>query len=176
MWAQNKGLLGEQVSFGGRAIGVAAPGDPDVWASLSTPQQQWVTNTIVTLDGKIRAQTPGSSCPGMSTGTITGIAGCFQNWFNSAKLGLTKPNGAPVTLRTDGVFDQDTLDALRTVAAMQPADFKTPFPGTEMPGTGIVAKKGLSTGAIVGIGAGLATVLGGAAYVATRPKKKSRRK
>lgn len=173
MWAKSKGLLGERISFG-----VAAPGDPDVWTSLSTPQQQWVTATIIALDGKIRAQTPGSSCPGMSTGTITGIAGCFQNWFNSAKLGLTKPNGAPVTLRNDGVFDQDTLDALRTVAAMRPADFTTPFPGTEAAGTGIVAKKGLSTGAMVGIGTAIAAALGGVAYVATRKKtrKSSRRK
>jgi hypothetical protein len=74
-------------------------------------------------------------------------------------------------------FDQATLDALRTVAAMNPTDFKTPFPGTEMAGTAPAQKK-LSTGAMVGIATGGAAVLGGIVYVATRKsgKRKSRRR
>lgn len=178
MWTQTKGLLGEQVSFGGSAVrgfSLAAAGDPDAWTQLAPDQQKWVTSSILALDGKIRAQT-GTACPGMSSGSITGIAGCFQNWFNSSKLGLTKADGSPLTLRTDGVFDQDSLDALRTVAALNPKDFPTPFPGTEMAGTGTVAKPGLSTGAIVGIAAGGATVLGGVIYVATRKSGKRKKK
>ena len=174
MWAQSKGLLGEQVSFGGR---LASPGDPDVWTTLTPDQQKWVMNTIVTLDAQIRAKTPGTSCPGMQSGSITGIAGCFQNWFNGAKIGLTKPNGSPVVLRIDGVFDQDTLDALRTVAALQPNDFPAPFPGTTLPERVDTSKKpGLSTGAMVGIGTGVVAALGGVASLATRGKKKSSRK
>jgi hypothetical protein len=166
MWAQ-------KVSFGGSVLGLAAPGDPDVWTTITPDQQKWVTNTIVTLDKKIQAQTK-TTCPGMQTGSITGIAGCFQNWFNSAKTGLTKSNGSLLVLRNDGVFDQDTLDALRTVAALSPVDFPTPFPGTEMAGTG--EKKGLSTGAMVGIGAGVVAAVGGVAYLATRGSSRKSRK
>ena len=168
--------LGEQISFGGaraRGFSLAAPGDPDAWVQLTPAQQAWVTNSIRTLDGKIKEQTQ-TTCPGMSTGSITGIAGCFQNWFNGARLGLTNRAGAPVVLRTDGVFDQDTLDALRTVTSLDAKNYPTPFPGTEA--AGIAPVKKLSTGAMVGIAAGGAAALGGIVYVATRKKsRKSRR-
>jgi hypothetical protein len=168
-------MLGEKISFGGvgtPGFALAAAGDPDAWVQLNTAQQTWVMNTLVTLDANIRKAT-GTTCP-MFGPNITGAATCFQNWFNSAKLGLTKRDGTPLVLRTDGVFDQDTLDALRTVAALNAKDFPTPFPGTEMAGTG-TAKTGLSTGAMVGIAATGAAVVGGGIYVATRGKKKSRR-
>ena len=164
--------IGDQVSFGGRGargFALAAAGDPDAWTQLNTAQQTWVMNTLVKLDQLIRSTTK-TSCPTFGP-SITAAGGCFQNWFNGAKLGLTNRAGAPVVLRTDGVFDQDTLDALRTVASLNPKDFTTPFPGTEMAGT---ASKKLSTGAMVGIGVAGATVLGGIVYVATR--KGGRRK
>jgi hypothetical protein len=167
--------IGERVSFGGRgALGFAVgkAGDPDAWTQLNSAQQTWVMNTLLTLDANIRKSTPGTSCPTFGP-SITAAGGCFQNWFNSAKLGLTDRAGQPVVLRTDGVFDQDSLDALRTVAALNAKDFPTPFPGTTMAGTAPAAKK-LSTGAMVGIGTGVAAALGGIVYVATR--KGGRRK
>lgn len=170
---QNSGV-GEQISFGGahtRGFSLAAAGDPDAWVQLDAGQQTWVMNTLVKLNDQIFKAT-NTTCPTFGP-SITAAGGCFQRWFNAQKMGLTKRDGSPVVLRTDGVFDQDTLDALRTVVALHAADFPTPFPGTEMPGTGIEKKK-LSTGAMVGIAAAGATVLGGIAYVATR--KKSRRK
>lgn len=185
-WAQNvlsrKGTnpmagLGEQISFGGartRGFALGAPGDPDVWVGLTPAQQTWVTTTISTLNGLIVKQT-GTTCPGMSTPTITGIAGCFQNWFNSAHLGLTNPAGAPVVLRTDGVFDNDTLDALRTVTALDAKNYPTPFPGDQA--AGIAPVKKLSKGEMAGIAAGGAALVGGIIYVATRKKtRRSKRK
>jgi hypothetical protein len=177
MWAQNKGLLGEQVSFGGRsALGfaLAAITDyPEVWTQLTAPQQTWVMTTLNTLNGLI-IKTTKTTCPTWAP-AIPAAAGCFQGWFNGAKLGLTNPDGSPVVLRTDGVFDQRTLDALRTTVAMNAKDFPTPFPGTEMAGTGTAEKK-LSTGAVVSIGVAGATVLGGIIYVATRKKKRKSRR
>ncbi len=177
MFARTKGLLGEQVSFGGRrtrAFALAAAGDPDIWNSLSVPQQTWIGNTLSKLNDLIVKST-GTTCP-QWTPAIHGAAICFQAWFNASKFGLTKPDGSPVVLRTDGVFDQDTLDALRTTVSMNPKDFPTPFPGTEMAGTGTTQKK-LSTGAMVGIAAAGAAALGGVVYVATRKRgRKSRRK
>lgn len=178
MWANHKMYhgVGEQISFGGvgtPGFALGAAGDPDAWVQLSPAQQTWVMNSIRTLDSKIKEQTK-TTCPGMSTPNITGPTGCFQNWFNSAHLGLTNRAGAPVVLRTDGVFDQDTLDALRTVTSLDAKNYPTPFPGTEA--AGITPTKKLSTGAMVGIAAGGAALLGGIVYVATRKKsRKSRR-
>jgi hypothetical protein len=172
MWAKTNTGVSEKISFGGvGAVGFAlgAPGDPDAWTQLTPAQQTWVVTSIRTLDSKIREQTK-TTCPGMQSPSITGMAGCFQNWFNSAKLGLTKRDGSPVVLRTDGVFDQDTLDALRTVTSLDAKNYPTPFPGTEA--AGIQPVKKLSTGAMVGIAAAGATVLGGIAYVAMHGKSK----
>lgn len=172
------GLLGERISFGGaraRGFALAAAGDPDIWASLSLPQQTWVANTLNTLNDLI---VKGGRAPCLQrTPTIHGSGYCFQVWFNEAKLGLTKADGSPMVLRTDGMFDQDTLDALRTVAAMNAKDFPTPYPGTEMAGTGTTAAKpGLSKGAMFGIGTAGAAVLGGIIYAATRGGSKRKRK
>jgi len=173
MWAQSKGLLGSQVSFGGRyALGfVAAAGDPEVYSKLSAAQQQWISETLAKLNGLI-VSTTGTTCPSWAP-EIGRASGCFQMWFNGAKLGFTKKDGSPLVLRTDGVFDQDTLDALRTTVAFNPKDFTTPFPGTTLPGPAKEEKK-LSTGAMVGIAAGGAAVLGGVIYVATKGKKRRR--
>lgn len=168
MWANHSVShgVGEQISLGGArafGFGIGKAGDPDAWTQLNAAQQTWVMNTLVKLDSLIRAQTK-TSCSTFGP-SITAAGACFQGWFNGAKLGLTGRDGAPIVLRTDGVFDQDSLDALRTVAALNPKDFTTPFPGTEMAGTG---EKKLSTGAVVGIAAGGAAVLGGIVYAATR--------
>lgn len=166
--------IGERLSFGGHgALGFAldGPSDPEIWTKISAGQQAWVADTLRVLNDKIIAST-GSHCPTWNAAVITATAGCFQAWFNLNYGGkLTGPDGKPVTLRIDGVFDQQTLDALRTVAALDPQTFKTPYPGTELPGLTGEGKK-LSTGAMVGIGAGVAAV-GGIIYAATR---KSRRR
>jgi hypothetical protein len=87
---------------------------------------------------------------------------------------LLKVIGAVMPLRTDGVFDQDTFYALSRVAAHNSKDFPTPIPGT--PGANAAtAKKGLSTGALVGGGLAVAAVVGGILYAATRGKKSRRR-
>ena len=150
--------IGERLSYGGRgAIGFAigAPGSPDVWSSLNLAQQTWIRAAFVTLNNQI-FQTTGTSCPGWVAPTmdagITPATVCFQNWFNSVQSA-----GAPVAkLRTDGVFDQDTLNALITTAQIHSADFPVPYPVTGTPGTTPAATTpatGLSTGEMVGIGA-----------------------
>jgi len=96
-------------------------------------------------------------------------------WFNANKMGLTKADGSPLVLRTDRVWDQDSLDALRTVAAMDPKDFPTPYPGTTLPGPATEEKKKLSTGEMVGIATAGAAVIGGIGYLATRKKSRRRR-
>lgn len=166
--------LGERVSFGGvGALGYAleSVGDPEIWTKLTGAQQTWVVDTLVKLNELI-VNTTHTSCPTWAP-AIDRASGCFQAWFNAAKMGFTKQDGSLLVLRTDGVFDQDTLDALRTVAALNPQDFKTPFPGTSLPGP---EKKGLSTGAMVGIGVAGVAAVGGIAYVAMGGKKKKRRR
>lgn len=175
MWAQTKGLLGNSVSFGGRgALGFAlrGPSDPEIWTKLSTAQQQWIVDTLTKLDSIIRQQT-GTSCQSWGP-SITAAGGCFQMWFNANKMGLTKADGSPLVLRTDRVWDQDSLDALRTVAAMDPKDFPTPYPGTTLPGPATEEEK-LSIGAMVGIATAGAAAIGGIGYLATRKKSRRRR-
>jgi hypothetical protein len=168
-------MMNERISYGRptgrRHFSLAAAGDPEVWSSLSTAQQTWVMNTLVTLNNLI-VQTTGTTCPTFGP-SVTAAGGCFQAWYNTNYLPL---NPQAVALRTDGVFDQDTLNALRLIAALDPSNFPEPLPGTELPGTGVVAKKKLSTGAMVGIGLAGAAVVGGIAWAATRGGKARRRR
>lgn len=169
MWAQQNrlrafggGLADGGLSFGGRgALGfVAAAGDPSVWEKLSPDQQKWIVDTLIKLNEKITSTT-GTKCLTWAP-TITAAGQCFQMWFDSVNA------GAPIRLlRTDGVFDQDTLDALITTTKIHSSDFPTPYPAA--------SGKKLSTGAMVGIAAAGAAVLGGVVYVATKPKKGRRR-
>lgn len=185
MQQQSSGLVGERVSLGragalGFAIGAA--GDPEIWSKLSSDQQNWVTNTLVKLNGLIVAQS-GTSCP--TWGPAINLAGgCFQVWYNSV---YAAPKGPSKALRSDGVFDEDTLCGLITVAGIHATDFPTPFPDPSKQycqvtptntATAIVPAKKLSTASMVGIGLTGTALLGGIAYAATRrPKsRKSRRR
>lgn len=161
--------VGEQISFGGFAIG--SPGDPEVYSHLSAEQQAWIGAALAKLN-EVIVKTTGTTCPTWAP-AIPQATGCFQGWFNTNKLGFTKADGSPLVLRTDGVFDQDTLDALRTVAALSPKDFPTPFPGTTLPGTGETKKK-LSTGAMFGIAAAGAAAIGTVGYLVTRKPRRRR--
>ena len=167
------GMVGERVSYrGAGALGFAlgASGDPEVWTKLSADQQKWITESLTMLNNLIY-QSTGTTCPTWGP-SVTAAGGCFQSWFNSNMPGMTKADGTPLVLRTDGVFDQDTLDALRTAAALDPGHFTTPFPGTKLPGLE-KQKEGLSKGAMIGIAAGGAAVIGGIAWAITRKKKRS---
>jgi hypothetical protein len=156
MWAQSKGLLG--VSFDGAGVpGLAGVGDPEIYSKLSTKQQQWVSETLARLNGLI-VSTTGSTCPTWAP-AIPAATGCFQAWFNNINA------GAPIKkLRTDGVFDQDTLDGLIVTTQIHSKDFPNAYPKGD--------EKKLSTGAMVGIAAGGVAVLGGIVYIATRKKKR----
>ena len=141
---------------------LGAAGDPDVWAGMNAAQQQWVMNTLTTLNNIIYQQT-GTMCSSWGP-SITLAGGCFQQWYN-ANYGSS---GVSKTLRTDGVFDQDTLNALVMVAGIKKANFPTAYPAS--------AAKKLSTGEMFGIAAAAATVIGGVAYVATHKKSRRRKK
>jgi hypothetical protein len=183
MWAKQNLSIGGRANYSGIGAPIAlggagvvgfaldAAGDPEIWTKISADQQKWITDTLVKLN-TIIVRTTNTTCATWAP-SIDRAAGCFQGWFNGAKLGFTKPNGAPLVLRTDGVFDQETLDALRTVAALNPTDFPTAYPGTTLPGP---EKTKLSTGAMVGIAAAGAAVLGGVVYAVTRKGKGRRRR
>lgn len=155
-WAQTKGLLGEWGML-------AAAGDPDIWASLTPAQQAWVTSTLVTLNNIIYQSTD-TTCPTWGP-SINQMAGCFQSYYNLAY----GTSGVSKILRTDGVFDQDTLNGIITVTNIKKANFPTPYPAG-------AAKKTLSKGEMFGIAAAGATVLGAVAYVATHKKSRRRKR
>ena len=179
MWAQRTlsttrgpgAGIGEQLSFRGAAVSgfsLAAAGDPQVWTTLTPDQQAWVGATFAKLNDMIVKST-GTTCPTWAP-SVDKASGCFQPWYNSMYVG----SPGFKMLRTDGVFDADTLQALITTALIHQSDFPTPFPGTPPS----AASKGLSKGAMAGIAVGGATVLGGIIYAATRGggKKKARRR
>lgn len=180
---QSSGLVGERVAFGGRgALGfaVGAAGDPEIWSKLSNDQQMWVSNTLNKLNDMVVKQS-GTTCP--TWGPAINLAGgCFQSWYNA---NYAAPKGPNKALRSDGVFDEDTLCGLITVAGIHATELPTPFPDPSKQycqvapvatsSSGLVGtKKKLSTGAMVGIGAAGAAVLGGI-YAATRPHSRRRK-
>ena len=162
------GMVGERLYGGG--VGFAL-GDAEIWTKLSAAQQKWIVDSLTMLNNLIY-QSTGTTCPTWGP-SITAIGGCFQAWFNANMKGTTKADGTPAVLRTDGVFDQDTLDALRTVAALDPGHFTTPYPGTQLPGLE-KQEEGLSKGAMAGIAVGGAAVVGGVIWALTKKKKKRR--
>lgn len=156
--------MGENISFGGAGalgFGIGADGDPSVWEKLTPEQQAWVQATLIKLNTLITTTT-GTKCLTWAP-SIDKAGQCFQMWFDSANA------AAPIKkLRTDGVFDKDTLDALIVTTQIYSNDFPAPFPGTAPSG------KKLSTGTMVGIAAGGAAAAATIIYVATSGKKRRR--
>lgn len=190
MWAQQSlspvrgesAGIGEQISFGGNAVlgfGIGAMGAPEIWTKLSADQQAWVVGALTKLNDLI-IKTTGTTCPTWGP-SITAAGGCFQGWYNANYLPL---NPQAIQLRTDGVFDEDTMCALIMQAALNPPEFPTPFPDPakrycQPPGAAPAAeeKKKLSTGAMVGIGVAGVAVVGGIGYaVMRRGGRKTRKK
>jgi hypothetical protein len=169
MLAQRNAGLGEQVSLRGRGtlgFSLSAAGDPEIWNELTADQQAWILSFLSVLNGLIVKQT-GTMCPAWkspSSSAITNATGCFQSWFDS----VYPPGNAVKQLRTDGVFDQDTLSGMQLIASLHPSDFPTPYPAG--------SSKKLSTAEVVGIGAAAAAALGGGYYLLANKKKTSRRK
>ena len=165
----------ETISYGGKgALGFAleGPGDPDLFDALNAAQVAWINNTLLKLNDLI-VKASGTSCPTWSdptAGPWKPAVGCFQIWWNA---NLASPKGPGKVMRTDGVVDADTLAALQTVASMHAADFPTAFPGPA-PTPAAIEKKGLSTGAMVGIGVAGAAVVSGIVFAATRGGKRRR--
>lgn len=181
MWTRQtlSGVRGQYSGIGGISrggIGVQGflhgPYD-DVWTTLGPAQQAWIADTMRKLNDKIIAA--GSPpCPQWNPSNITSVTSCFKQWFNANYSGkLTDASGKPISLSPTTIFDQQTLDALRTIVAMDPQGFPTPFPGTSLPGPAHDEKKylGLSKGQAIGAGAGV-LALGGLLFAATRGKKR----
>ena len=174
-----EGLMFETISYGGgsaRGFALGGPGDPDIYSTLSAAQQTWVQGALTLLNNKVM-QATGTACPGwVDPGVnLAAAVGCFQLWYNT-NYGPPKAPGKP--LRTDGVVDADTLASIQMIAGLHPADFNVPFPAAPpapVTPTPAVAKEGLSTGAMVGIGVAGAAVLGGIVWAATRGGGKRRR-
>jgi hypothetical protein len=171
MWAQSKGLLGnEWGSLGGvRAPGFAleAPGDPEVWTKLTDAQRAWVANVFNRLNGLI-LKGGSSPCPTWKPSPSAEAGACIQRWFNSTYANRP-PAGIKMPLRTDGVFDQDTFWATMKIIEDNSKDFPEPWPGS--PGAIEAEKsKGLSAGAMTGIAVVGAAAIGGIIYVATSGK------
>lgn len=124
-WTKTNGIgLDGAISRGGRvAVGFGAAGDPEVYSALSADQKNWVLNTLNNLNTRIMTANAGNVCASWAA-DIQHMTGCFQLWFNSiasiAKGGL---------LRTDGVFDDETLTALKAVTNDHSGDF-APFPAS----------------------------------------------
>jgi len=118
------GLSG--ISFGGRGVlgfAFGAAGSPDIYASLTADQQSWIGAALSKLNDKI-VQTTGTTCPGWAP-AIGPASKCFQSWYN---MSYGPPVGPANPLRTDGVFDEDTLCALLGITGAYPTDFPTAFP------------------------------------------------
>lgn len=164
--------------------GLGAVGDPEVFSKLSAAQQGWVAGGLAGVKAAAFATDKAAQWPNPGSTLVVGPSSQtmgFQWWSNDA----TK-----TTLRTDGVFDQDTLNTLQMFVAQlggspfPPAGGPGPIPGpggtcpagqAPDPKTGLCAtttKPGLSTGAVVGIAAAGAVAVGGVLYVLMHHKKR----
>lgn len=170
------------------STGLQGPNDPAIDTGLAAAQMAWVQNALLILNDKIMS-TSGSSCPTWAdpTAHLPAAVQCFQLWWNTHYAGTGKPG---IPLRTDGVFDEDTLCALQTITSMHPEDFPIPFPDPTKqfckPASPLaaVAKvhrgivnylESLSTPAKVGIGVAAVAAVGGTVYAVTR-RNTNRRK
>jgi hypothetical protein len=127
---------------------MAAPASPGIWSKLSAAESSWVMTTLTQLNALIlkAGNKPCATWPADPTKTTAAAVACFQGWFNTN----SKPSTA---LRVDGTLDDASLCALVAVTEQHAADFTVPYPGT--------LNCGLSTLAKVGIGVGVAVVVGG---------------
>lgn len=197
-WITNypSGML-SGVSFNGKpvpgfGIGQAAG---DIFSTLTPAQQGWIQQALSTLHSKIIASTS-TTCQGWAepTANMQAAVACFQLWVNNLKTPISAP------LRSDGVLDPATLTAVLAAVAAHPEDFSTSFPQgwipplpvppiTPTPAPAVTPSSaqlpvgptpaphhGLSTGAKVGIGVGVAGALGGVVYLVTRGGGKRRKK
>ena len=202
-WITNypSGML-SGISLNGRPIaGFGIGQTPDAFAALTPAQQSWVQATLSTLNSKILAGSKPCATWADPTSNLTAAVGCFQTWANSLPQAPLTPGGP---LRTDGVVDQATVAALLALAShIHPEDFPTPFPATPATApvqavaqataaaavavspTPVAASTatpvahehhGLSTGAKVGIGLGVAGAFGGIVYAVTRSGGKKKRR
>ena len=174
MWAQRSTPhgVGDLVLYNGHgALGFAigTVNDPEIWSKLSSDQQMWVSNALNKLNTLITQQS-GTSCP--TWGPAINLAGgCFQTWFNANYGGA---NSGVMTLRGDGVFDQDTLCALIMVTGRDKANFPAAFPDPnkqycQSPAPAGAAKK-VSTAKMLGFGALGVAGVGGIVYAAMHGK------
>lgn len=114
------------ISFGGVGMpgfALGAAGDPEIYSKLSADQQGWVAAALSKLNDNIVKQS-GTTCPGWAP-AIGPATTCFQGWYN---LNYGAPKGPANPLRTDGVFDEETLCALLGITAAFPTDFPAAFP------------------------------------------------
>jgi hypothetical protein len=148
----------------GAGIGLALHGvnDPPVDKRLSIAQLAWVQNTLLTFGKNKQCSTWADP-----TVNLSAAVGCFQSFWNSEKEHLPV-----VSLRTDGVLDEDTLCALALAVKLEdPSGTQFPDPQGQFcqpPANPATANQGLSTTAKVGIGVAVGVVLGGIVYAVTR--------
>jgi len=152
---------------------------PEIFFAKLTPEQgAWVYAALTAVGAARKIDPPNQGaavCAGSAT--IEDMTRCFQYGYNRDIVATpAKP------LRTDGVFDEDTLCALQLYSSKVTA---VPFPDPNKlycqppcptgqardPMTGLCAdqkKPGLSTGAVIGIATAGAVVVGGLLYAAMR--------
>lgn len=173
LWATHALNYGPRVAGAGAGVGFAlrGPNDPPVDKSLSIAQLAWVQNTLLTF-GKNGAS---SSCHTWADPTVNLAAavGCFQAFFNQEKGDLPT-----VSLRTDGLLDEDTLCSLILAVKVEDPS-SAPFPDPQgqfcKPSTPLAAPhRGLSTTAKVGIFVAGAILGGGVYYTVARRRHNAR--
>ena len=149
---------------------LGAPQPVDVYASLSTAQQQWV---LAALQAWLNAPSTlawfnvnSGSCPNVSIGmtvspsNLGAVVNCFQAFFNAQKS-----QGGAIT--TGGTLDQITLSALMATAA---TNGSAPCPGNcaITPSTGAPASSSTTAWVIGGVVA--VALIGGIWYAASHSR------